>query len=74
MLCRKLKVIGLLTVLASCNVLASDLTDANEITRRANLAAYYAGDDGRSEARMVIRDSQGREQIRQFTVLRRNIE
>ena len=72
--CRKLKVIGLLTIIASCNILASDLTDANEITRRANLAAYYAGEDGRSEARMVIRDSQGREQIRQFTVLRRNIE
>ena len=41
---------------------------------RANLAAYYAGDDGRSEARMRIIDSQGREQRRQFTVLRRDVE
>ncbi len=52
---------------------AADLTDANTITERANLAAYYAGKDGRSEARMLIRDKQGREQIRQFTILRRNI-
>jgi hypothetical protein len=50
------------------------LTDPNEIVSRANLAAYYAGADGRSEARMIIRDAQGREQRRQFTVLRRNVE
>ena len=36
------------------------LTDADEIVRRANLAAFYAGADGRSEARMIIRDAQGR--------------
>jgi hypothetical protein len=50
------------------------LTDADEIVVRANQAAYYAGKDGRSEARMIIRDSQGREQRRQFTVLRRTLE
>ena len=50
------------------------LTDADEIVMRANRAAYYAGQDGRSEARMIIRDSQGREQRRQFTVLRRTLE
>jgi len=53
---------------------AEPLTDADEIVRRANLAAYYAGDDGRSEVRMVIVDGQGREQRRQFTVLRRDVE
>lgn len=52
---------------------AQALGDADEIVRRANLAAYYAGADGRSEARMIIRDAQGREQRRQFTVLRRNV-
>jgi len=50
------------------------LTDANAIVVRANQAAYYAGRDGRSEARMMIRDAQGREQRRQFTVLRRTLE
>ena len=41
---------------------------------RANLAAYYAGDDGRSEVRMIISDAQGRQQRRQFTVLRRDVD
>ena len=50
------------------------LTDADDIVARANLAAYYAGADGRSEVRMIIRDAQGREQRRQFTVLRRDVE
>ncbi|MDX1570813.1 MAG: outer membrane lipoprotein-sorting protein [Xanthomonadales bacterium] len=50
------------------------LTDADEIVRRANLAAYYAGADGRSDARMIITDAQGREQLRQFVVLRRDRE
>jgi hypothetical protein len=48
------------------------LADVATIVDRANLAAYYAGDDGRSEARMLIEDAQGRRQTRQFTVLRRN--
>lgn len=47
---------------------------AEEIVQRANLASYYAGADGRSEARMRIVDGQGREQRRQFTVLRRDVE
>lgn len=53
---------------------AEILADADAIVARANMAAYYAGDDGRSEARMVISDAQGRRQLRQFTVLRRNLE
>jgi hypothetical protein len=61
-------------LLASGMATAQPLTDPNEIVARANIASYYAGDDGRSEARMIIRDAQGREQRRQFTVLRRNIE
>ncbi len=52
---------------------AQTLADADEIVMQANLAAYYAGKDGRSEARMIIKDSQGREQRRQFTVLRRTL-
>lgn len=63
-----------LAIAASPIAWSETLEDADEIVRRANLAAYYAGDDGRSEARMVITDSQGRRQLRQFTVLRRNVE
>lgn len=46
--------------------------DARAIIDRANRAFYYAGEDGRSEARMRIFDAQGREQRRQFTVLRKD--
>jgi hypothetical protein len=52
---------------------AQTLSDANDIIARADLAAYYAGADGRSEVRMIISDAQGREQRRQFTVLRRDV-
>ncbi len=58
-------------ILAPPSVAAQELS-ADAIVDRANLASYYAGDDGRTEARMRIIDSQGREQRRQFTVLRRD--
>ena len=53
---------------------AESLVNADEIIERANLASYYAGADGRSEVRMIISDAQGRQQRRQFTVLRRDVE
>jgi outer membrane lipoprotein-sorting protein len=61
-------------VLSAAIAKAETLTDADAIVERANLAAYYAGADGRSDVRMIIRDAQGRQQRRQFTVLRRDIE
>ena len=62
------------SILLTSGVCAEALTDADEIVGKANLAAYYAGADGRSEVRMIITDAQGRQQRRQFTVLRRTIE
>jgi len=53
---------------------ANDLTNANEIITNANLAAYYAADDGSAQARMVIVDAQGNKQMRQFTILRKDQE
>lgn len=53
---------------------AETLTDPDEIVAKANLAAYYGGHDGRSEVRMIISDAQGRQQRRQFTVLRRDVD
>ncbi len=53
---------------------AETLDDADAIVAQANLAAYYGGADGRSEVRMIITDAQGRQQRRQFTVLRRDVE
>lgn len=59
-------------VLLGATALAAETPDVGEIIERANQAAYYAGADGRSEARMRIIDGRGREQVRQFTLLRRN--
>jgi hypothetical protein len=61
-------------VLAAIPAAGESLTDADDIVSRANLAAYYGGNDGRSEVRMIISDAQGRQQRRQFSVLRRDVE
>ncbi|TKB55528.1 outer membrane lipoprotein-sorting protein [Ferrimonas aestuarii] len=47
---------------------------ADEIVDKANLTSFYSGQDGRSQARMLIVDGQGRKQSRQFTILRRTLE
>lgn len=73
MIGRLTAIAGLVLGAASATA-AAPLEDADAIVERANLAAYYAGDDGRTEARMLITDGQGREQMRQFTILRRNPE
>ena len=52
---------------------AKELT-ADEIVDKASLAAYYSGKDGRSLARMKIVDANGRKQIRQFTILRKDVD
>lgn len=66
--------LAIFAVSASAGVLADSLTDADEIVEKANLASYYAGADGRSEVRMIISDAQDRQQRRQFTVLRRDVD
>ena len=63
-----------LLALAATTVHAQEMTDADAIAERANAAAYYSGADGRSEVRMIITDAQGRQQRRQFTVLRRDVD
>ena len=44
-----------------------------EIIVKANNVAYYEGKDGRSNVKMRITDSQGRQRIREFTILRFDI-
>ena len=61
------------SVPASTPDATTDLT-AEQIIKKAELAAYYAGEDGKSEARMMIVDDQGRRQTRQFTILKKDVE
>lgn len=68
---------GLPLLLLGCFLLfpgAAKALSVAEIVAKANLAAYYAGDDGRSEVKMTITDAQGRERERQLVILRRNVE
>lgn len=67
------RILGLVSLLAATPAIAEEALTADAIVDRANLAAFYAGADGRTEARMRIIDAQGREQRRQFTVLRRDV-
>ncbi|TWX71648.1 outer membrane lipoprotein-sorting protein [Colwellia sp. C1TZA3] len=43
-----------------------------DIVDQANLASYYASDDGSAEARMIIVDENSNRQMRQFTILRKD--
>jgi outer membrane lipoprotein-sorting protein len=63
-----------ITAFAALPAHAQDLTNVDEIIDRANAAGYYAGDDGRAEVRMTITDAQGRERLRQFTILRKDVK
>lgn len=54
--------------------LAADTANVEDIVVRANNVAFYQGKDGRAETRMKIVDSSGREQMRQFTILRKDTE
>lgn len=60
---------------ASLQVAESDSElSVEEIISKANKVSYYAGDDGRSDARMMIVDKDGNRQLRQFVILRKDIE
>lgn len=48
--------------------------DVAQLVKASEQAAYYAGDDGRTAARMLIVDSQGRKQQRQFVILRKDAD
>ena len=48
--------------------------DVNTIVTKANLVAYYQGNDGRAKVRMTITDKRGQERQREFVILRKDIE
>jgi len=62
----------LLTLSAASPAIAETPPDADAIMRRANEAFYYAGQDGRSDVEMTIRDAQGGTRTRSLTILRLN--
>ncbi|MBN2332166.1 MAG: outer membrane lipoprotein-sorting protein [Deltaproteobacteria bacterium] len=53
---------------------ANEELSVTDIVERANLAAYYAGADGRATVQMTITDAQGRERQREFAILRYDVK
>ena len=53
---------------------AEEPLSTEEIVKKANLMAYYQGDDGRAQVHMVIRDKQNRTRKRDFIILRKDKE
>lgn len=62
----------LIVFVLSANV--SFAQNVETIVNKANLASYYISKDGRSSVKMTITDSQGRQRIRQFKILRLNVK
>ena len=48
--------------------------DVQQIVEKANIVAYYQGDDGKSTVNMVITDKQGQKRERQFNIVRKDIK
>ncbi|MHC9511938.1 outer membrane lipoprotein-sorting protein [Kangiella sp. M94] len=72
-----LLVAGLILPMMTASIQAAETSggpDVEEVVSKANKISYYAGDDGRSDARMVIMDKDGNRQLRQFVILRKDIE
>jgi len=53
---------------------ADRIPDVQTIVKKANLAAYYQGDDGRAKVKMTITSKQGKKQYREFIILRKDVK
>lgn len=62
-----------ITILTSLPLKVWALT-ADEIVERANLASYYAGDDGMARVKMELISKGGKKRYRELTILRKDIK
>ncbi len=64
----------ILWVFSLCSLMSSGMASGiDEIIKKTNLASFYAGDNGRSDARMIIVDHKGNKQMRQFVIHRQDV-
>ena len=47
--------------------------DATEIMKKSHIAYYYAADDGVAQVTMKLVNSKGKERIREFVMLRKDM-
>jgi outer membrane lipoprotein-sorting protein len=50
------------------------ITDVQTIVNKANLMAYYQGEDGKAKVSMTITDKKGQTRQREFIILRKDVE
>ena len=65
--------LAVVTIIVSTAGAAVENPGVEEIVEKANLAAYYAGSDGRAKVKMTITDAQGRNRERELVMLRRDV-
>jgi hypothetical protein len=51
-----------------------EIPDVQTIVNKANLAAYYQGDDGKAKVKMTITNKQGQKREREFIILRKDVK
>ncbi len=53
---------------------AEEVPDVATIVNKANIVAYYQGDDGKATVNMVITDKNGNKREREFNILRKDVK
>lgn len=71
---RVISVIITLFVFSIVLFAADETPDVQTIVEKANMAAYYQGDDGKAKVKMIITDRQGQIRQREFIILRKDVE
>ncbi len=52
---------------------SADVPDVQTIVNKANIVAYYQGDNGKAKVKMTITDKRGQKRNREFTILRQDV-
>ena len=53
--------------------LSGEAPDVETIVNKANIVAYYQGDDGKASVKMTITNKQGQKREREFNILRKDV-
>jgi len=64
---------GLATADAVQAAESGDTPDVQTIVAKANVVAYYQGDDGKAKVKMTITDKRGQKRDREFIILRKDV-
>jgi len=59
---------------AGASSAAQETPDVQTIVAKANVVAYYQGDDGKAKVNMTITNKQGQKRQREFVILRKDVK